>query len=163
MNCEGNSEKVGLTLPITYQQHTDHIPTAFADHILCQPDQLVRYSSWSHCLVVCFCLQSYVALAKGGLVSDHVLICPVAHFESTVKLAEVSRQLTTQALHHHVTVMVIALWNYANHFSRFTGCPNGNGEVSFDKFNATEQVWWKLILFCNLFQMLCPWYNVPKI
>lgn len=31
---------------------------------------------------------SYVALAKGGLVADHVLICPIAHFESTVKLTE---------------------------------------------------------------------------
>lgn len=31
---------------------------------------------------------SYVALAKGGLVPDHVLICPIGHFESTVKLTE---------------------------------------------------------------------------
>ncbi|RMX57648.1 hypothetical protein pdam_00015893 [Pocillopora damicornis] len=34
---------------------------------------------------------SYVALAKGGLVADHVLICPIAHFESTVKLTEVGK------------------------------------------------------------------------
>ncbi|KAK2568165.1 CWF19-like protein 1 [Acropora cervicornis] len=31
---------------------------------------------------------SYVALAKGGLVPDHVLICPIGHFESSVKLSE---------------------------------------------------------------------------
>lgn len=36
-----------------------------------------------------FPIQSYVALAKGGLVPDHVLICPIGHFESTVKLTEV--------------------------------------------------------------------------
>lgn len=32
-----------------------------------------------------------MALAKGGLVADHVLICPIAHFESTVKLTEVGK------------------------------------------------------------------------
>ncbi|XP_031562672.1 CWF19-like protein 1 [Actinia tenebrosa] len=30
----------------------------------------------------------YLALAKGGLVDDHILICPIAHFESSVKLNE---------------------------------------------------------------------------
>ncbi|KAJ7322780.1 hypothetical protein OS493_032965 [Desmophyllum pertusum] len=40
-------------------------------------------------LVVSVGDDSYVALAKGGLVPDHVLICPIAHFESTVKLTEV--------------------------------------------------------------------------
>lgn len=39
-------------------------------------------------LVVSVGDDSYVALAKGGLVPDHVLICPIAHFESTVKLTE---------------------------------------------------------------------------
>ncbi|XP_073234867.1 CWF19-like protein 1 isoform X3 [Porites lutea] len=39
-------------------------------------------------LVVSVGDDSYVALAKGGLVPDHVLICPIGHFESTVKLSE---------------------------------------------------------------------------
>jgi len=39
-------------------------------------------------LVVSVGDDSYVALAKGGLVPDHVLICPIGHFESTVKLTE---------------------------------------------------------------------------
>lgn len=39
-------------------------------------------------LVVSVGDDSYVALAKGGLVPDHVLICPIGHFESSVKLSE---------------------------------------------------------------------------
>ncbi|KAK3754608.1 hypothetical protein QZH41_019970, partial [Actinostola sp. cb2023] len=31
---------------------------------------------------------TYLALAKGGLVQDHILICPIAHYESSVKLTE---------------------------------------------------------------------------
>lgn len=29
-------------------------------------------------------LQTYLALAKGGLVPDHVLILPIGHYQSTV-------------------------------------------------------------------------------
>ncbi|XP_048581783.1 CWF19-like protein 1 isoform X2 [Nematostella vectensis] len=39
-------------------------------------------------LVVSVGNMTYVALAKGGLVPEHVLVCPIAHFESTVKLDE---------------------------------------------------------------------------
>lgn len=34
-----------------------------------------------------------MALAKGGLVPDHVLICPIGHFESSLKLSEVRFRL----------------------------------------------------------------------
>jgi len=34
--------------------------------------------------VVLSCCQCYLALAKGGLTNDHVLILPIGHYQSTV-------------------------------------------------------------------------------
>lgn len=44
--------------------------------------------------MVCMCLyfQCYLALAKGGLVSDHVLILPIGHHQSTVSSTSDVRQ-----------------------------------------------------------------------
>ncbi len=35
-------------------------------------------------------MQVYLAMAKGGLTPDHTLICPIAHYPSTVELPDVS-------------------------------------------------------------------------
>jgi len=39
-------------------------------------------------LVISVGLQTYLALAKGGLTPDHVLICPIHHYHSTVVVPE---------------------------------------------------------------------------
>ena len=35
-----------------------------------------------------FIFQCYVALAKGPLVPEHVLICPIGHYQSSIDLPE---------------------------------------------------------------------------
>ncbi|KAL9978838.1 hypothetical protein ACROYT_G016409 [Oculina patagonica] len=66
-------------------------------------------------LVVSVGDDSYVALAKGGLVPDHVLICPIAHFESTVKLTEeVLLEIEKYPLYLHMPCWSFKLWDIVN-------------------------------------------------
>ena len=37
-----------------------------------------------------YCIQVYLAMAKGGLTPDHTLVCPIAHYPSTIELPDVS-------------------------------------------------------------------------
>ena len=53
-------------------------------------------------VLLLFSLQSYVALAKGGLVPEHVLVLPIDHFAASTDLAEVKyTPLTYTTILHH--------------------------------------------------------------
>ena len=50
---------------------------------------IVVAAVWFECVINCllivlFCGQCYIALAKGGLIDEHVLITPIGHHQSTV-------------------------------------------------------------------------------
>ena len=56
---------------------------------------------------------------------DHVLICPIGHFESTVKLAEVT--IKVYYLHSFIACLsVCVLKSNKTHFNSFAGCSFGN-------------------------------------
>ena len=59
---------------------------------------------------------------------DHVLICPIGHFESTVKLAEV--MIKVYYLHSFIVFIVClsvcVLKSNKTHFISFAGCSYGN-------------------------------------
>ena len=56
---------------------------------------------------------------------DHVLICPIGHFESTVKLAEV--MIKVYYLHSFIVCpSVCVLKSNKTRFISFAGCSYGN-------------------------------------
>lgn len=76
--------KVGEFLLIASLSNSLHTPRL----ILCigfSPWRILRAVLMSHFYVLR--LQCYLALAKGGLSDDHVLILPIGHYQSVVELS----------------------------------------------------------------------------
>lgn len=100
-----------------------------------------------------------MALAKGGLVADHVLICPIAHFESTVKLTEVGKTFWLLFPNHDLDIATHerllkfqVLWAKKNYSTKKVVQPflNVFDNVAFEK--KIEQSDFKF-----------PWGLVPKV
>ena len=82
-----------------------------------------------------------MALAKGGLVPDHVLICPIGHFESTVKLSEVRSSFLELSFSFFPAFLVFfclfVLFTFCIrivnvlHSWCISGCSDGNWKISF--------------------------------
>ena len=57
------------------------------------------HNVWSNISICMFHLfQCYLALAKGGLVPDHILISPIGHYQSSLDLTEVSNMSSNHVI-----------------------------------------------------------------
>lgn len=70
-----------------------------------------------HCKLCFLCFKCYLALAKGGLTDEHVLILPIGHYQSTVTapsdvLDEVEKYLFIVFLSCGTGVMLLTAVTY---------------------------------------------------